>query len=265
MTYQELKNEVLALGFLDTLENEEHLLFAANRALRLMANDFSREGSLALYREYRAPLRSEECVGADGVAIREGEGVAFCYRLCDGEVRFGKEAIPLSESGIYRMRASCDALLMPVGDAVVFQLCVYAPDVPLALCESALPFVSYPIDKYTADALRVRRVPTDAYGAEITEGRIEGRVVMIPRTFSGAFFIHYDKKASPIAVGDGRIDVPEECLALFPLLVCGYLWLDDEPDRAQYYMALYREGRSLLLERKPSRTQRLNTDTLGWT
>ena len=77
--------------------------------------------------------------------------------------------------------------------------------------------------------------------------------------------IHYDKKASPIAVGDGRIDVPEECLALFPLLVCGYLWLDDEPDRAQYYMALYREGRSLLLERKPSRTQRLNTDTLGWT
>lgn len=265
MTYQELKDEVLALGFLDTLENEGHLLLAANRALRLMANDFPRTEALCLYRQYHAPLRTKDCVDQSGILLREGEAAAFCYRVLDGEVRLGNEVLPLGKGGIYRVRASSDAMLVPIGDAEVFHLAVYSESVALALCESSLPFVCYDVDDYVADALRISSVPTDASGAEITEGRIEGRRVLIPRTYSGAFFIHYERTPRPLTASEGEIDVARECLSLFPLLVCGYLWLDDEPDRAQYYMALYREGRSMLRERKPSRTQRLNTDTLGWT
>ena len=265
MTYEELKNEVLALGFLDTLEKEEHLLLAANRALRLMANDCPRTDSLCLYREYRTPLRTKASVTGEGVVIRAGEGAAFCYRCLDGEIRLGGEPLALSTSGIYRVRPEKDALLLPLGDAVIFSLAIYSESVPLAYCESDLPFVAYDIDTYVDDALRICSVPTDAYGAEIIEGRIEKRRALIPRTFSGAFFIPYEKRAKPIAKGGDEIDVPEEYAALFPLLVCGYLWLDDEPERAQYYMALYREGRTLLREKEPSRTQRLNTDILGWT
>lgn len=265
MTYKELKDEVLALGFVDTLESEKLLMLAANRALRLLANDFPRAETLCLYRESQTPIRTKDLLDSQGISLCAGECVAFCYRVLDGEVRFGEKPLPLEKSGVYRFRASCDGVLMPVGDAEVFALAVYGEGVPLVYCESALPFVCYDIDAYATDALRLCRVPTDAFGAEITEARIEGRRILLPRSFSGAFFIHYERCARPMTQRDDEIDLPRECVSLFPLLVCGYLWLDDEPDRAQYYMALYREGRSMLRERKPSRTQRLNTDSLGWT
>lgn len=264
MTYEELKSEVLALGFVDTLENENHLLLATNRALSLLANDFPESESLCLYREYHAPLRTFKCVGAEGIHLYCGERAAFCYRLTDGEVRFGGETLALGSCGIFRLQADKDGTLLPIGDAELYELAVYGEDVALSRCECTLPFVSYAVDEYTEDALRICRVPTDAFGAEITEARCEGRCVLIPRTYSGSFFVHYERRSRPATATEAALDIPRECISLFPLLVCGYLWLDDEPDRAQYYMALYREGRSMLRERKPSRTQRLNTDVLGW-
>lgn len=265
MTYEELKSDVLALGFVDTLESENHLLLAANRALHLIANDFPTQKSLCLHREYCKPIRTLKRVGRDGVFACRNERLAFCYRLSDGEIRFGVQRLTLPESGVHRFVASADGVLSTHGGAEIFELCIYGEDAALTGCECALPFVCYEVDDYASDALRISGVPTDAYGAEITEARTEGRRVLIPRAYDGTFFIHYEKCAQPITAPEGELEIPRECLSLFPLLVCGYLWLDDEPDRAQYYMALYREGRNLLRERKPSRTQRLNTDTMGWT
>ena len=42
--------------------------------------------------------------------------------------------------------------------------------------------------------------------------------------------------------GDERIDVPEELAELLPLAVASFVWLDDDPEKAQYYMSLYKDG-----------------------
>ena len=38
-----------------------------------------------------------------------------------------------------------------------------------------------------------------------------------------------------------NIELDEELCALLPNLVAGYIWLDDEPAKAEFYLSLYRE------------------------
>ena len=40
--------------------------------------------------------------------------------------------------------------------------------------------------------------------------------------------------------------MPEETRELLPLLVASYLWLDDDPEKAEYYRALYADGINIL-------------------
>ena len=43
---------------------------------------------------------------------------------------------------------------------------------------------------------------------------------------------------------DRELDIPKELESLVPLLAAAYVWLDDDADKAQYYMSLYRDGMS---------------------
>ena len=54
--------------------------------------------------------------------------------------------------------------------------------------------------------------------------------------------MRYSRKPVPIEKEDARVDIAPEAEPLLPLLGGAYLWLDDEPEKAQYYMLLYREG-----------------------
>ena len=40
---------------------------------------------------------------------------------------------------------------------------------------------------------------------------------------------------------DNVIDLDDELCSLLPVLIAAYVWIDDEPQKSEYYMSLYRE------------------------
>ena len=45
------------------------------------------------------------------------------------------------------------------------------------------------------------------------------------------------------------IDLDEELCTLLPILIASYVWVEDEPSMAEYYLSLYRE-RAMDIERR---------------
>ena len=71
----------------------------------------------------------------------------------------------------------------------------------------------------------------------------------------GLFKVIYNRKPKSIEnTGEASedstvIDLDEDLCALLPILVASYVWMDDEPEKAQYYLMLYRE-RAVDIERR---------------
>jgi hypothetical protein len=67
----------------------------------------------------------------------------------------------------------------------------------------------------------------------------------IPSDFSGKITLTYKRGAKNVTgIADEKILVPEGCGHLVALLAASYIWLDDDSEKAEYYMSLYREGMS---------------------
>lgn len=69
--------------------------------------------------------------------------------------------------------------------------------------------------------------------------------LLIPASVKGLFHVRYYKKISSISQDDNDettvIDLDDDMCALLPNLVAAYIWIDDEPSKAEYYLSLYRE------------------------
>ncbi len=82
----------------------------------------------------------------------------------------------------------------------------------------------------------------------------EDRYLSLPATKCGIYRLSYLKKPPHIpkeAEGDTEIPMPEEQASLLPLLVAYYLLLDEDGEKAQQYLAQYREMYSALLAKRP--------------
>lgn len=82
-----------------------------------------------------------------------------------------------------------------------------------------------------------------------------GRVILLPYSARGCFQIFYRRKPKEIenfgiaSEDDAVIDLDEELCALLPTLIASYVWVEDEPTMAEYYLSLYRE-RAMDIERR---------------
>ena len=149
MTYDNIKQDVLALGFSEDLEDEGAFLLALNRAQSLLASEFPKRKTLLLARTHKTPERTFVSATGETICLKEGESVAFLYHLSDGEILFSEESLPLeSGSGSFVYTARGDGSFSLLGDAEMFAIAIYEKDTPLALCEVALPFVEYDLTKY---------------------------------------------------------------------------------------------------------------------
>lgn len=81
------------------------------------------------------------------------------------------------------------------------------------------------------------------------------RVILLPYHARGLYKIAYKRKPAVLEYTDDpledqtKVDLDEELCALLPMLVAAYVWTDDEPEKAQYYLTLYRE-RAIDIERR---------------
>lgn len=75
--------------------------------------------------------------------------------------------------------------------------------------------------------------------------KIEGKdKLLLPREKSGSYIIKYERKHAQISEADElttEIDLDDDLAAILPNLCASYILADAEPQKAEYYLGLYRE------------------------
>lgn len=279
MTVAELYESVAQLGFEDSLEYEKGFLRALNRAL-LQVNSLRPATNVyvinhrplknALKEGSFFPIEKTQTLCFEATDVKSyyfetcGEGYAIIEMKAGnnweqiGEVSFsGTTGFTAHRgliknmdefvSGAVRLRFEGE-YLYTVKNVAMYKhlLSGNAQDIP-----SYEPYTRYDISKLAGDFLSLVCTPIK------TEGEIycslnqsydieNGRVILLPYDRSGIYKVVYNRKPRAVTEemldeGDTVIDLDEELCALLPMLIASYVWADDEPQKAEYYLMLYRE------------------------
>lgn len=303
MTVSELYRAVSLLGFEDGLESAAGFCFAANRAImqvnkirpRTAEYEIFRHNIKNLVRSSFIPTIYEKDIiyeAQDAKAFyfeANGHGMAFIERF-DGKAWeiLGSREIKTSAfepfrgfiqadgafvSGRVRLRFTAHpdgAFVYFIKNAALYGR-VYTPnekDIPAyerytvydmaTLCGDFLAFCSPPIRE-------------EGYERLSTGYDIDGASrLVLPYEAQGIYKILYERKPAAIAdtgepeSDETQIDLDEELCSLLPNLVASYVWADDEPEKAQYYMSLYRERAAEIAEKEENFAPVKITNVSGW-
>ena len=255
MTQDQLKSAVLALGFERDFGEDGALLPAISRALYTIFTDRPVTRTVCI-----AFLDAGKRVIADEVLYTPGEslsfpidGRAFAFRVSgkgsytvDDKISSTTEDFD-TDMGVIKGHVTPPATITFSGDyaysvrrliSVKHLTGPDADDIP-----SPGKWQTVDLSERYGDFLAPESEPETADGR--TAGcYVKSGVLYVPSDFVGELYLTYRRKPTPVfSLSPGaEIDIPAETEELLPLLVAAYLWLDDAPDKAQYYMALYREG-----------------------
>ena len=277
MTYNDLKTEVAALGFDDEVENEEALLRATRRALNFIFTERPIYRSLTIHQISKAPIRTlEQMIHKGGITdsvllsgIRsysfKTSGIGK-YSVTDA---LGEREFEFFGTAEHKGFVHGDGELKFIGDYTfsVYDVALFdelfgpgTEDIPMHG-----EFTEYNMGSLASDFLSFVSLPRNGYGIDINGASVSGRTVRIPKSYEGKITLTYKAKANSVSGRpEEEIIAPIGCEHLVPLLVSAYVWLDDDPDKAQYYMSLYREGMSAVkyYDRPEMNSEYVNVN--GW-
>lgn len=304
MTVSELYGQVAGLGFEDILEDDNRFYHAVNRALLQVSTLRPAIGAYVLNHKPMenalsgasfSPIEKSDTdliYEAEDVKAyyfeADGTGVAYIERLDPasgawriiGEVPFSngktfraskgfiKDGTDFFE-GAVRIRF-CGEYLYSVKCVAMYRRLYSADAADIPPYEA---FTRYDMAVLASDFLSLESPPiVDADGTRLSYGyEVEsGRVILLPHGCKGVYRVLYRKKPAEIEnIGDAgendtEIAFDEEICSLLPLLVAAYIWMDDEPEKAQYYMNLYRERAADLQSRTRSVAPVMMKNVYGW-
>lgn len=134
-------------------------------------------------------------------------------------------------------------------------------------------FTPYNMAELCSDFLSLPEPPIVTAGqTRLAAGyKVEGgSTILLPYEAEGEFKILYRRKPHEI-IGDGepeedetQIDLDEELCTLLPLLTAAYVWAEDEPEKAEYYMNLYRERSAEIMRTKKNASPAKIINVTGW-
>lgn len=280
MKVSELYNQVAQLGFEDSLENDDRFYQAANRALFQVAALRPEVRVFVLKHkplenkilsDISGPFEKKEQLYFEAKNVKsyyfEADGKGMCYiekyNETNGEWE-EKGDIPLeSKINIFKsyygfINSECTNCLVRLrfcGDYlysvknVAMYSDIYSDD------EEDIPvfneYTRYDISMMVDDFLALESPPIRYDGGFVKMGKhydVEsGKMLLISNEISGVFQVLYRHKPTRLeskvnADEDNTIiDVDEELANLLPTLIASYVWLEDEPEKAQYYYSLYKE------------------------
>ena len=127
--------------------------------------------------------------------------------------------------------------------------------------ESGIPaygeYTRYDIAGFATDFSTLCHPPIRDGAEQFALGKnyaVEGKnALLLPRSLPGVYKVWYERKLEAIDTSgteeawNKELDLDEDLAALMPLLVAGYVWLDDEPAKASYYLDLYREQEAKII------------------
>lgn len=262
MTVKALMDEVVSLGFSDGISDERGFYFAANRAAAEIAKDRPTVKTLTVRKENLLPKKQHPTVthpGGTDVSVPLSGG--SCTFRVSGEGTYG-----LAREGTYGLRpfrgenvlcklpaAAGDVLLFSGEyDYTVYDLCEYdAAPAPgrIGLCVKGEPLVLRG-EEIDENFLAFTDYPMTPQGRAVPILSASPCEIRVKEDYEGQILLSYGvlpKKMAPDEPG-ANIDLCPAVLSLLPLLTAAYLWLDEEPAKAQYYMGLYRSGMRSLRE-----------------
>ncbi len=260
MTYGELKNDVARLGFEEQIDDENELITAANQALRLIFTD--RPAACTVRRYVTAPRIAQRhpafrhCGGEEitlplcGVAFSFFTGGCGSYLLKDGAGETRVDFTPAD--GAIKGRLSGEGSITFLGDYdyTVFGLCSFlgvgGPE--LSDIPEYAPYVELDTDLDANDFRAFAGLPRDSRGRTLECATMKGGRIFLPFEYEGEIVYEYYRSPREITRSSSEsIDIAAECEVLLPLLTAFLMWLDDDPDKASYYLSLYREELSRIL------------------
>lgn len=252
MTLRELCDEVYALGFENDGEPDGSFVLAANRGLMQIATEIPESKTGLIVATGYTPVTVCDTLTYTGESITytvHGKSLAF---IANGE----GECI-INENGAKRRIAFCGncyavrayvngaAEITFVGNKpyTVAALTVY--DTRFGEDEKNIPLpkreAEYTLGELLFDYLSADAMPEDSHGNVIQNARIEGDTLILPREYSGAVYVRYKRmpKRLTLDLPDEKIDLAEPLCYLLPLITAAYVWLDNDEDKAAYYMNIY--------------------------
>ena len=109
--------------------------------------------------------------------------------------------------------------------------------------------IPYNVSTLVTDFERFDSPPLDLLGNHLYKDyTIENNTLYLPIEKQGTYTVNYLHKVTKIpldavvtntSTNADNIDLEEDLAALLPNLIAAYVWLDDEPDKSQYYYNLY--------------------------
>ncbi len=274
MTYNQLKKDVFRLGFETVIEDENILLGAANSALDLIYLDRPRVKTSRLYVKPVHFVLCREYLYIKGNTVTvplEGDAYSFTavgrgkYTLQSREKKVSHNISlgDLNHSG--RLDSSGTITFESESGLTIYNLASIkelAEDLSIPLYSRLRE-----VDPTNGDGdLRsFCHSPYYADGKEVKEAVLKGEKLFLPAEFQGEIFLDYYRAPTHITADNPEqsIDISEEVSPLLPLLTASYLWLDDDSEKAQYYMALYRQSLATVM-RYSIRSLDSKYKTNGW-
>jgi hypothetical protein len=170
-----------------------------------------------------------------------GRGIAFkTYRgVLDPDMVGSTISVRIRFTGSFTYSVKNVALFAEIRSNKAEDIVPYGVDVAYDVSNIASDFLSFatpPIAKKSGFAYLASGYRIEA-----------GRRIVLPYDATGAYLITYNKKPSALEYRDSpeadttEIDVDAESASLLALLVSAYVWLEDEPEKASYYLTLYKD------------------------
>ena len=267
MTTKQLYNDVLCMGFDRRCTDgeadfEKVFESAVNRAQETLAALFPLYCERVLYlyekesclsvasyhlRPYR--IREFECEGARAYSFTaRGRGTVTVYR--DG-VTHARHTInsPLYETrftGEWEKESRVTVRMQTDADSLTLHDLFVHGEKETVLQRQGKEIVC-PLDALTEGALSLDTPPKNAEGRELSEGkdyRVENGNLYLGAHVEGQLKLTITRAPRRFDAASDAPDVRKEAEGLLPLLVASYVWLDDDREKALFYLSMYRESLS---------------------
>lgn len=278
MTYNDLCAEVAALGFENDVGLSDVIFRATQRALKMIFTECPLHKHVQFYQNPIIPTIKIEAFthlgdktdtipfNAKAYSFRTTGGGTYRITDASGTKSVDFSGIESLHKGFLFGEGTLEFLgnySYTVYDFAIFDEMVSGSeeDIPV-LCD----FIEYDIKSYAPDFLSFTSPPENEFGVAITGASICGGKMRVPIEFRGKIRLLY--KAAPVNISgdtDEELVLPDGCEHLLSLLVASYVWLDEDSDKAQYYMNLYREGVAAVKFYDRAGVNATYRDVIGWT
>lgn len=276
MTLNDIKNEVSALSFLGEIPLDNSFVFSVARALRCI---YSERGVIEALSLYQSSPRTHTSLS--GIRVSPSDNLEYTLPRGTFSLYIGGKGIMKINSGseqrAYPFTEGCEHITgyvdkeftMSFSSEYSFSIhslfhteeCINTSMLP-----SLTGMMEYRLRDIAEDFLSADGAPTDEYGRCIKGSKIISEALFIPYDYEGVVSLEY-KKAPPsvnIDYPNEELSVPCELVHLIPLLTASYVILDDDEERAAYYLSLYKSEMARLKSDGKVSLSNTYTDRLGW-